>query len=209
MSFLDRLAAKLRPLESAEDRAEARRHAELMALVGGWLAAVLAHHRQIEQAFTTALAGGDRTERQLACKRLGLLLTGHANAEEAVIYPALADAGEKGPTAMAYQEQATVKVEMALLEKLDPLSADWRDKLEYIQGAVQHHMYEEEGTWFVDLDRKLSSEQRELLSRRYLEEYERYVGRGETSSPPRLQMAAQTRPEESGLITQSRIDAGA
>lgn len=102
-----------------------------------------------------------------------------------------------------------VKVEMALLEKLDPLSADWRDKLEHIQGAVQHHMYEEEGTWFVDLDRKLSSEQRELLSRRYLEEYERYVGRGETSSPPRLQMAAQTRPEESGLITQSRIDAGA
>ena len=208
MSFLDRLAAKVMPPESAEDRAEARRCAERIAESGGWLAAILDHHRQIEQAFAAALGGGDRAERQMACKRLGVLLTGHANAEETVIYPALADAGEKGHTTMAYEEQAMTKVEMALLEKLDPLSREWREKLEHIQGAVQHHVYEEEGTWFPELQRKLPTDERALLTRRYMEEFERYVGRGETFSAPPMQMAAQMAPEEPGLQPQQPMDSG-
>jgi hypothetical protein len=93
-----------------------------------------------------------------------------------VIYPALADDGEKTHASMGYEEQAMVKVQMALLEKLEPMSKDFIDKLEHIEGAVLHHMYAEEGNWFLDLKRSASAEDQAKLTKRYAEEYERYVG---------------------------------
>lgn len=45
---------------------------------------------------------------------------------------------------MGYNEQVMVKTQMAILEKLDPMSQDFDDKLEHIRDAVTH--YQEEGT---------------------------------------------------------------
>ncbi len=42
-------------------------------------------------------------------------------------------------------------MEMGLLGRLDPFSEDYEDKLEHIRGAVAHHVYSEEGTWFLEL----------------------------------------------------------
>ena len=36
------------------------------------------------------------------------------------------------------------------------MSQDYLDKLEHIRGAVAHHVYEEEGTWFLELKEKAS-----------------------------------------------------
>ena len=190
MSIFDKLAARIMPPESAQDRANARKVAESLAGDGDWLAIVLEHHRQIEAFFTQAMVAPDGPSRLNALKRLAVLLTGHANAEETVLYPALAQSGEKGHAAMAYQEQAMAKVEMALLEKLDPMGRDWREKLEHIQGAVLHHVYEEEGTWFAELQQQLPAADRPRLTRRFVEEFERYTrGPGQQEVP--LQMAAQ------------------
>jgi hemerythrin superfamily protein len=190
MSIFDKLAAKIMPPESAQDRANARKVAESLAGDGDWLAIVLEHHRQIEAFFTQAMVAPDGPSRLAALKRLGVLLTGHANAEESVLYPMVADTGEKAHAAMAYQEQAMTKVEMALLEKLDPMGRDWREKLEHIQGAVLYHVYEEEGTWFPELQQHLPVAERPRLTRRFVEEFERYM-RGPSQQESPMQMAAQ------------------
>ena len=75
---------------------------------------------------------------------------------------------------MGYTEQVMVKMQMAELENLDPMSQDWMDKLEHIEGAVRHHMFEEEGTWFLELKDKGVNQ--EKLGMRFAEEYDRYVG---------------------------------
>ena len=49
---------------------------------------VLEHHQHIETAFAAAT-------RVAAQKKLGLILTGHSNAEESGLYPALTVVNEK------------------------------------------------------------------------------------------------------------------
>lgn len=65
---------------------------------------------------------------------------------------------------------------MGLLETPPPLSRDYFDKLEHIRGAVAHHVYEEEGTWFLELKEKAPSGEQARLSQRYEEEFTRYAG---------------------------------
>lgn len=178
MSVLDRLIAAVTPPENEEARLEARRKATAAAMPGDWLDLILQHHIDIEDAFIEVEAAPDARDRTEALKRLGVLLTGHAIAEEAVIYLALAEDSEKTHASMGYDEQAMVKIQMAQLEKLELMSRDFTDKLGHIKGAVAHHMYAEEGNWFLDLKEKASAKDQALLTRRYAEEYERYVGVG-------------------------------
>lgn len=189
MSFLDKIAAAVMPPESDQDRADARRKAQSVATPGEWLEVILDQHRQIEAAFLKALTSGDAATRKTALKELAVVLTGHANAEESVIYPALADTGEKGHAGVGYEEQAMVKIEMAKLEMLDPMGKEWREKLEHIRGAVLHHMYEEEGTWFPKLHEKLPESHHAQITRRFLEEFSRYAGNPRQMQPQ--QMAAE------------------
>ena len=176
MSIFDKVASAVMPPESAEDRAEARRKAEAMAAECPFLADVLDHHRQIEQAFVAGLSANDAVSRTAAVKRLAAILGAHANAEEAVLYPAMADNHEKGHAGMAYQEQAMTKIQLAKLEMIEPMSQEWNDKLEHIQGAVAHHMYEEEGTWFPELIEQIPEAQHQHVIKRFREEFDRYSG---------------------------------
>ncbi len=178
MSFFDKIVAAITPPESEETRMEARTKARAKASPGDWLSQVIDHHDEIEARFADVKAASDAGTRRAAQKTLALILTGHANAEEAVLYPALTDEGEKAHAGMAYEEQALTKVQMALLEKLDPMSEDYRDKLEHIRGAVTHHMYQEESSWFLDLKDKVPGVEQTMLGDRYREEIERYVGSG-------------------------------
>jgi len=155
MSLLDKVVAAVTPLESDLQRAEARQKAENSAAAGDWLSLVLRHHRQIEAAFAAVRAATDSGSRVAAQKRLALLITAHSIAEEAVLYPALVKADEEGHSTKAYAEQSAAKVQMGLLEDLEPMSQEYLDKLEHIRGAVAHHVYEEEGNWFLELKRRL------------------------------------------------------
>lgn len=188
MTIFDKIAAKLTPPESEEDRATARRNAEALTSQCPFVADVLDQHRQIEACFADARSARDAGSRTNALKKLGALLTAHANAEEAVLYPAMADNGEKSHAAMAYQEQAMTKVEMAQIEMLPPMSQEWLDKLDHIQSAVAHHMYEEEGTWFPELVERIPTAQHRHVVERFREEFERYS----KASIPRPQAAGIT-----------------
>jgi len=176
MSIIDKVVAAVTPPESDEARREARAKAWAAATPGTWLSMVLEHHENIEAAFSAVKTATTPAAQVAAQKKLATILTGHSVAEEAALYPALADAGEKGHATMAYTEQSAAKLQMGLLEKVEPLTQDYSDKLEHIRGAVVHHMYEEERNWFLDLNDKVPLEEQNRLTARYLEEFTRYVG---------------------------------
>ena len=174
MSILDKVAAAVMPLASEEARAEARSKFRGLTGQAEWVGMILDHHLKLEALFAQALAATDSAGRAAAHKELGVLLTGHANAEESVLYPAMVDTGHQHHATTAYTQQATAKTEMFLLAGLDPTSEDYTDKLTHVRDAVAQHMYEEEGTWFADLAQ--SEADQATLTKRYSEEFTRYVG---------------------------------
>lgn len=176
MSLVDKFIAAVTPPESEEARVQAREQANAAAMPGDWLSQILDHHLDIEEAFEAVKTAEDKFQRLAEFKQLAILLNGHSLAEEVVVYPMLGAAGEKGHAGLAYNEQAMTKVQMAALETIDPMSQDFIDKLEHIEGAVAHHVYTEEGDWFLDLKKQATPEQDALLTERYAEEYARYVG---------------------------------
>jgi hypothetical protein len=180
MSLIDKVVAAVTPPESEEKRREARAKARAAAGQNDWLAQVLQHHEQIEALFGAVRATQDVTSRLQALRELALVLTGHANAEEAVIYPALVHFDHKSHGMAGYAEQAGAKANMGELEYLDPMSSEFLDKLEHIRGAVAHHMYEEEGDRFLDLKSLPASDQARLTAR-YMEEFDRYADSGHES----------------------------
>jgi hypothetical protein len=175
MSLIDKVVAAVTPTESEEARRNA--HAKALAAAGkdDWLSMILTHHEQIDAAFGVVKTASGAAARLAALKDLALLLTGHANAEEAVIYPALVHFGHKSHGTMGYTEQAGAKANMGELEYLDPMSQEFADKLEHIRGAVAHHVYEEENDRFLDL-RNIPAAEQARLTQRYQEEFDRYMG---------------------------------
>lgn len=186
MSIFDKVVAAVTPPETDKQRAEARKKALALAGSDDWLRLVLEHHLEIERLFGEAILATDAVKRTSALKRLMVVLTAHANAEESVLYPMIAE-DHKGHAALGYQEQAMTKIQLAKLERLDPASQDWLDKLEHIRGAVLHHMYEEEGTWLPDLRRERDEREQPLLTARFREEFERAAG--QQASAPRAAVA--------------------
>lgn len=176
MSFFDKIVAAITPPQSDETRMETRAKARALARPGDWLDQVLDQHDRIEAAFAAVKAAPDAASQRAAQKELAVVLTGHSNAEESVLYPALVDDGHKAHAGLAYEEQAAAKVQMALLEKIEPLTQDYFDKLEHVRGAVTHHMYQEESSWFLDIQREVPEADQAMLTRRFAEEVERYVG---------------------------------
>jgi len=181
MSILDRVIAAVVPEPSDEARAETRAKARSLSGGSGWLAQVLDHHEEIEAAFAAVKDAPSPTARRAAQQRLAGLLTGHSLAEEVVLYPAMALGDHKAHSAEAYVEQSGAKVQTAGLEDLEPMSKDYLDKLEHLRSAVAMHMYREENDWFPELRKSGEAVAQAKLSRRYKEEFERYMGSGPAS----------------------------
>ena len=176
MSVFDKVVAAVTPEPSETDRAEVRAKARAMSGGSGWLSSVLDHHQEVEAAFEAVRVATSATGQRAAQKTLAVLLTGHSIAEEAVLYPAMALSDQKGHSTAAYTEQSAAKVQTAALDDLEPLSQDYMDKLEHLRAAVAHHVYEEESKWFPELRAVEDSALQGKLTRRYTEEYQRYVG---------------------------------
>ena len=176
MSIINKVITAVTPAESEKDRAEARAKATAAAVPGDWLSLVLDHHIELEDAILAVEVATTVADRKIAFKEFAIILTGHSIAEEGVLYPGLTASSETDHAQMGYSEQATVKVQMAALERLDPMSQEFEDKLEDVKNALLHHMYEEEGNWFLDLKKKSSQEEQEMMTSRYAEEFDRYVG---------------------------------
>ena len=178
MSFLDKLAAAITPAASKEDRAEARRDAETLGAREEWIGLIVQQHKQIETLISEAAMAPGAEARLKAVREFERVLTGHATAEEAVLYPDMAEFSGKTHAGMGYEEHAMTKIQVAKLEKLDPMSKEWREKIDHIRSALEQHMYQEEGSWMPDLAEKLPPADKARLTQRFVEEYERYCGSG-------------------------------
>lgn len=199
MSFLDRVAAALTPAASQEERAAARRKAEQLAQSEPWLAAILQQHKQIENLVSEAMTAGGATARREGARQLAAILTAHSTAEEAVVYPDVAEFSGKTHAGMAYEEHAMTKIQLAKLEKIDPMTEEWREKLQHIEGALQQHMYQEEDSWLPDLARNMPEAEKARMTARYNEEYERYCGSGDGSAFPAMAPSAEARPRAQAM----------
>ncbi len=172
MTFLDRIAAAIAPAATDEQRKEARRQLEQLAASEPFAQDILEQHRQIEALFQKArIATGMGA--QEAVEELGVLLSAHSMAEEAVVYPEISDHSGKAHASMAYEEHAMTKVQLAALQKLDPDSKEWHDKLDHIESAVAQHVYQEEGSWLPDVIRYAPVSERQRMNTEYREYFER------------------------------------
>ncbi|HYC74423.1 hemerythrin domain-containing protein [Brevundimonas sp.] len=174
MSVVDKVLGKITPMPNEEKRNEATANARAVASTGGWLWMVLDHHDEIRARFAACRDAESAEDRVAAMRELAVMLNAHSMAEEVVLYPALAQCGEKMHAGHAYTEQTTAKMQMAEWENIAPSTPEWKDKLAHIEGAVLTHMYEEESHWFLRLKDK--SDRNERLADRYREEFERCGG---------------------------------
>lgn len=167
---------------NGELQAAATKKARWASSPADWLSLALDHHDAIREAFEACRAAPGGPSRSAQMKRLTVILNGHSMAEELVLYPALAQAGDKLAAGRAYAEQTAGKLHMAELERIDPSCDRWLDKLEHIRVAALQHMYEEERGWFLDLKGK--AEDQTYLARRFQQEFERYVGEHRPTPAP-------------------------
>ena len=172
MSFLDRIAAAIAPAATDEQRMEARRQLEQLAASEPFAQDILDQHRQIEALFQRARAESGMGAQE-AVEELSVLLSAHSMAEEAVVYPEISDHSGKAHAGMAYEEHAMTKVQFAALQKLEPTSTDWHEKLDHIESAVQQHVYQEEGSWLPDVIRYAPMAERQRMNTQYREYFER------------------------------------
>lgn len=173
MSFLDRIAAALAPAATDEQRIDARRQFEELAVGEAFAEDILAQHRQIEALFAEARnASGPGAE--AAIRALAVLLNGHSMAEEAVVYPDISEHSGKAHAGMAYEEHAMTKVQLAELQKMAPGTREWREKLDHIESAVQQHVYQEESSWLPDVIRHAPVEERQRMSMEFREYFQRF-----------------------------------
>jgi hypothetical protein len=82
----------------------------------------------------------------------------------------------KAPSAEAYVEQSAAKVQITGLDEVEPMSKDYLDKLEHMLSAVAMHVYREESDGFPELHKSGEAVAQAKLSRRYKEEFDRYMG---------------------------------
>ena len=174
MSFLDRIASALTPAASDEQRRETRAAFEEMAVGEPFAEEILAQHRRIEALFAEAREASSGSGADALILELSELLYAHSMAEEAVIYPEVSENSSKAHAGMAYEEHAMTKVQLAALQKLQPGTRDWHEKLDHIESAVQQHVHQEEGSWLPDVIRYAPLEVRQKMSVDFREYFGRF-----------------------------------
>jgi hypothetical protein len=86
---------------------------------GDWFTQIKAQHKAIDEAIGRIRAAKDRRARNTAFTDFKGLLTAHSFAEEAVIYPALANLASRENAKHAFDEQADASI---LLGQLDMMA---------------------------------------------------------------------------------------
>ncbi len=121
----------------------------------------LMQEHRVVLSILSELASKDTSDREQKYRSLKENLMPHVIGEEQVLYPRLKEVTEMRDMAFeAIEEHSAVRT---LLGQLDgvPTSEEevWVAKLKVIQENLQHHIREEEGTIFVEMQRRMSNGQ--------------------------------------------------
>jgi hemerythrin superfamily protein len=105
-------------------------------------------HQTVEQLFEQLgrAPRGDHESRQTVLDRIADELEIHSKIEEEIFYPALRRVS--GQVDEAVEEHREVSTLIGAVEGEDPGSDEFASKVEELERAVQHHVFEEEGEMF-------------------------------------------------------------
>jgi hemerythrin superfamily protein len=119
------------------------------------IALLKADHRQVKALFKEAaeLGDGAHVSRAKLFAQIDAALTLHTQVEEEIFYPAVkaktrANSDERDEVLEAYEEHACAKDVIAKLEQLDPKDETYRAKLTVLNELIDHHVKEEETSFF-------------------------------------------------------------
>jgi hemerythrin superfamily protein len=124
-------------------------------------------HKTVEDLFGRYEEAGDEAykEKRQVVDRVIKELSVHATIEEDIFYPATRKA--RGETeqmvAEAYQEHTKVKQTLAELETMDAEDPRFDQTVRGLIADVRHHVEEEEGEMFPQVQQALSKEELESL----------------------------------------------
>lgn len=127
---------------------------------------LVSQHEQIKELFSETLnaTGKDRKEPFVKLRRL---LAVHETAEEEIVHPRAKRKLSNGRDVVAarLEEEHDAKKVLAKLEKLDVASQEFVTELATFRDAVVKHAEQEEKQEFANLQKELSSEERERMGR--------------------------------------------
>lgn len=128
---------------------------------------IMKDHREVERLFGQLRT--DPASRPGALPVLTTLLFAHSRAEEAEVYPVVAEEiGASEHVAHSQEEHVEADELLAKLADTDPEGPDFLAALEEVVRAVSHHIQEEEETVLADMREGLSDERRAELGTAFL-----------------------------------------
>lgn len=134
---------------------------------------ILTHdHHEVEQMFTELEQLRGLTDDASAQRRKDLVdqvtieLVRHSVAEEAEVYPKVAEKVSSEEAEHAKHEHAEAEQTMKRLEKLDPGDAMFEERLAELMSEVREHVAEEEGEMFPHMRNVLSEDELVELGRK-------------------------------------------
>jgi len=133
---------------------------------GNWVDALKAEHRLVEKAFQSLLATDDSQtmKRKMLLSKIAYALTKHANEEENVIYPALAQSTMAERADEMFHEHAQVKTALYELKQMDAGQAQWLERARELFELIQHHVQKEENEVLPQLQASLSDDENKKLN---------------------------------------------
>lgn len=110
---------------------------------------IRADHRQIDALFARYAEAGDGSEKLAIVHEIHRILLPHAQAEEELFYPAIADAGsDDDAVEEAFSEHAAAKKTLQSILSSPPDDLTYDMKVKMLQKEIQHHVRDEEAELF-------------------------------------------------------------
>jgi hemerythrin superfamily protein len=121
-------------------------------------------HQRVSQLFEQVRATQSEKQHRQLYKKIKTELETHTYIEEKVLYPTLKENEEFKDTILeAFEEHRQVKTLMREMDRLADGNERFDAKLKVMMDNVEHHVEEEEGELFPQVEEQFSTEQLEEL----------------------------------------------
>ena len=96
-------------------------------------------------------------------------LIAHSKAEEEVVYPNVRSFYGSDDTQELYDEQAELEQVLNQMKSMQPMSSEFKSRLQQVKNLVGDHTRQEESTLFAAIRKNMSDDQREQMATRFKE----------------------------------------
>jgi hemerythrin superfamily protein len=121
-------------------------------------------HQRVQELFDQVKATENEKQHKQLYKKIRIELETHAYAEEKVLYPTLKKYEEFEETVLeAIEEHLQMKTLIRAMDRLSDGNERFDAKLKVLIDNVEHHVEEEEGELFPQVEEQLSEEELEAI----------------------------------------------